>query len=416
MKTLAFIPLFFLILTQQCDAQSQWGNAVRFAGINGYIMVPDNPSQHVANTVTITAYVKRTRLGAIDFILEKGGDWYIGETNYGISLHGINSNMFYFIFDGGWRGTTGVQDTNWHHYAVVAVNGEPNPTFYIDGEVKAVQFSEGGAVINMNSSTNRSLNIGAQINVGATHYSANIIDELCVWNAALDSLQIRSMMIDTLGSAYYTTSDSGLVGYWRFDEFEDLGINGDGSDDVRDLSTSAAHGDATGQLSLVLSDITINFQLTVNVSNGWNMVSVPGVNPDGQGVNNWWINHIGNVYKFVPGSGYSPVSTTTPGEGYWMKNNGAQTYNTGDEWPAAGIQLVVHNPINAVPGWNLFGGYEDVVDPNALTTTPPGQIIYPVYKFVSGTGYQPATQLLPGYSYWVKVTSGCLINVPDVFR
>lgn len=60
------------------------------------------------------------------------------------------------------------------------------------------------------------------------------------------------------------------------------------------------------------SIITTNFQLSVSVSNGWNMVSVPGINPDGQGINNWWINHTGNVFKFVPGSGYSSITTTAP--------------------------------------------------------------------------------------------------------
>ena len=30
------------------------------------------------------------------------------------------------------------------------------------------------------------------------------------------------------------------------------------------------------------------FQLSVNVNTGWNMVSVPGTNPDGMGVNTWW--------------------------------------------------------------------------------------------------------------------------------
>jgi hypothetical protein len=260
MKAFLLFTIFLLSTTQICVAQSQWGNAVRFAGTNGYIMVPDTPSLRIENTISLVTHVKRTRLDNIDFILEKGGDWNIGETNYGMSLHGnYNNHMFYFIFDGGWRGTSGVADTNWHHYAVVAVNGDQNPTFYIDGEVKATEFSEGASVINMNYTTLRNLNIGAQIDGGATHYSANIIDEMSVWNVALDSLQIRSIMMDTLSSAYYTTVDSGLVGYWRFDMFEDLGVNADGTDDVRDLSQSSAHGDAVGELSLIPSDITTGF-------------------------------------------------------------------------------------------------------------------------------------------------------------
>jgi hypothetical protein len=235
-------------------AQSPWANAIRFAGTDGYIMVPDNPSLRIKDSVTIAARVKRTRLDGIDFILEKGGDWNIGETNYGISLHGnYNNHMFYFIFHGGWRGTSGVADTNWHHYAVVARNGDANPTFFIDGALRPTEFSEGAPVIYMDYTSLRTLNIGGQLESGATHYSANIIDELSIWTGVRDSLQIRTIMMDTLGSAYYATADSGLVGYWRFDEFEDLGINGDGSDDVQDLSHTSAHGDAVGTLALVPS-------------------------------------------------------------------------------------------------------------------------------------------------------------------
>jgi hypothetical protein len=142
---------------------------------------------------------------------------------------------------------------------------------------------------------------------------------------------------------------------------------------------------------------------------------VPGINPDGQNVNNWWPGLTGTVYEFIPGTGYNGITTTTPGEGYWMKNAGDQTYNTGDEWPAGGIQLVPHNPINAASGWNMFGGYENTVDAAALTTIPPGQIVYPIYKFVPNTGYQTATQIVPGYGYWVKVSANCQIIISNVF-
>ena len=155
------------------------------------------------------------------------------------------------------------------------------------------------------------------------------------------------------------------------------------------------------------------FQLSVDISDGWNMVSVPGVNPDGQEVDTWWPDLTGTVYKFVPGSGYSGITTTTPVEGYWMKHTGDNLYNTGDEWPAGGIEIVSHDPIDAAANWNMLGGYENVVDVTALTTTPAGQIVYPIYKFIPGTGYQAATTLDPGYGYWVKVSSACQINIPS---
>ena len=81
------------------------------------------------------------------------------------------------------------------------------------------------------------------------------------------------------------------------------------------------------------------FSLTVSVNDAWNMVSVPGINPAGQGVDTWWSGKdpAAGVFKYA--GGYIPVTTTTPTEGYWMKNAGAQVYN----YPA--IQIVTHTDI-----------------------------------------------------------------------
>ncbi len=189
------------------------------------------------------------------------------------------------------------------------------------------------------------------------------------------------------------------------------------SGNIWKLVVASGLGDVANATQVLTENLSVTntFQLSVSIQNGWNMVSVPGINPDGQGVNTWWSGHTGNVYKFVPGSGYNPVTTTTSGEGYWMKNVGNNVYNTGDEWPAGGIQIVPHNPISVAAKWNMFGGYEGTIDATSLTTTPSGQIVYPIYKFVPGQGYQTAPQIVPGYGYWVKVLSACQITVPDVF-
>ena len=153
------------------------------------------------------------------------------------------------------------------------------------------------------------------------------------------------------------------------------------------------------------------FQLSVNVSNGWNMVSTPGLNSPDQNVSTWWPNRdLGaNVFKYD--GGYQSITTTTPGIGYWMKNAGASTYNTGDEWPAGGIQIVAHDPLTAASGWNLIGGYEIVATTALITTVPGGLQSGPVYKY-SG-GYQVATTLDPGYGYWIKLTGAGQIIIPE---
>jgi hypothetical protein len=155
------------------------------------------------------------------------------------------------------------------------------------------------------------------------------------------------------------------------------------------------------------------FQVTVNIANGWNMVSIPGLHPVNQNVNTWWAfrDMSADVFRF---SGtYQSVSIASPGTGYWMKHSGPRTYNTGDEWPAVGIQVADHNPIPGALGWNLIGGYELSVPVENITTIPPDLQSGIIYKY-SG-GYQPAVSLDPGYGYWMKLTGAGLIIIPEIF-
>jgi hypothetical protein len=142
------------------------------------------------------------------------------------------------------------------------------------------------------------------------------------------------------------------------------------------------------------------------------MVSIPGLHPIDQNVNTWWqYRDLGaNVFKYG-GTGYVGVNFAIPGEGYWMKHSVARTYNTGDEWPVAGIQIVSHIPINGFTGWNLIGGYENNAAVSGITTNPTGLQDGPVYGY-SG-GYQIATNLIPGYGYWIKLTGAGQIILPN---
>jgi hypothetical protein len=150
---------------------------------------------------------------------------------------------------------------------------------------------------------------------------------------------------------------------------------------------------------------TSTFPLTVSIENGWNMVSAPGTNPDGMGVGTWWPHKTGTVWGFN-GTQYLAKTTAVPGEGYWMKNTLAETYN----YPA--IQIVAHNPIPVTLGWNMIGGYETSPTIVALKAANP-QITGTVWGF-NGVQYVAATNLVPGYSYWVKETSAGTITIPGV--
>ena len=153
-----------------------------------------------------------------------------------------------------------------------------------------------------------------------------------------------------------------------------------------------------------------SFQLTVPVQNGWNMVSTPGLHPVNQNVTTWWSGKDPSAGVFRFSSGYLPVTTTTPGQGYWMKHVALNTYNTGDEWPAGGIIPAANTPISGTTGWNLIGGYETSVATSAITTTPAGLQTGSVFQY--GSGYTVATNLVPGYGYWIKLTGAGSINIP----
>ncbi len=125
------------------------------------------------------------------------------------------------------------------------------------------------------------------------------------------------------------------------------------------------------------------------------MVSAPGLHPTDQNVGTWWTHKTGTVWGFN-GVQYVSRTVTTPGEGYWMKNTLAETYN----YPA--ITIVPHNPIPATLGWNMIGGYETSPTITSLKAANP-QITGTVWGF-NGVQYVAATNLVPGYGYWVKVT------------
>lgn len=173
--------------------------ALRFDGVDDHMVVADHPDLRISGTVTIEFWAKRNRFG-VDVVMEKGGDWTQGQTNYGIGLHNVNNNMFYFFYAGGGKGVDGVSDLDWHHYAVVATNGQSSATFYIDGVQRPVAHTFGAGTVNLNPST-LPLHIGGQVAPFPT-YGQNDIDEMSIYNGGLSAAEIRSIYNADLAGKY----------------------------------------------------------------------------------------------------------------------------------------------------------------------------------------------------------------------
>lgn len=185
-----------------------FGSALVFDGFSGVSTVPDSPALRITNSVTIEFWARRQRFG-IDIVLEKGGDWNTavgGQANYGVGLHHLSNSMFYFFFHGGWRGTTGVNDLNWHHYAAVATNGAANPALYIDGVARPIEFADGAATVNLYPSA-FPLHIGAQLFPGWNYFGQTVLDDVRIYN--------RGLAADEIAYLHAGPSPGGLVAWWR---------------------------------------------------------------------------------------------------------------------------------------------------------------------------------------------------------
>ena len=101
-----------------------------------------------------------------------------------------------------------------------------------------------GALLNSNSYSGGLPNFAMEL-IGTSSWGSffnGYVDEVRIWNFERSDGQINSTIVDTLSLVYYSTSDSGLIAYYRMDLLEDLGINSDGTDDLRDFGERKSSG------------------------------------------------------------------------------------------------------------------------------------------------------------------------------
>jgi len=186
-------------------------------GAGDYMSVPI--ANHTFATFTIEAKVKiSTYDGNVHYVsLYQNaylvlGDW--GDGSISTWASGLNPV----------DAATGVQPAittdEWHHFAF-SYDGA-NQYVLIDGVVVA-SVPTTGAVTNDVGSFNSGLKIGARY-TGGTQYVAGQLDEIRVWNIYRTENQIRDNMNRTI------SSQTGLVGYWNFDDGTPSDLSGNAAD------------------------------------------------------------------------------------------------------------------------------------------------------------------------------------------
>ena len=193
-----------------------FGKAIEFSDDRkNYLEVPDDVALNLEEVISISVWVKRPpRLQATDvapyFILHRGSEWQWQVPGFGIALHKVFDNMFYFWYQDGFQGASGIKDDQWHHYVAVAKDGERAPTLYIDGESKLVEHGDGGKKMILAPPLGESIYIGALLPARFDSFSKSIIDELAIFNVALSEADVRRLG-KGLDTAIFAVSPSGKL-------------------------------------------------------------------------------------------------------------------------------------------------------------------------------------------------------------
>lgn len=185
-----------------------------------------------------------------------------------------------------------------------------------------------------------------------------------------------------------------------------------------DMRTQSSLVIPTTVLTQVRIEVKYDFTGAVQVAQGWNLVSAMGIHPTSMSIDSWWTARASGsqVFKYntsCDGSaGYLPTTTMVVGQGVWMKNANARTYNTGDEWPSS-LWHAVDRKINVCEGWNLVSGLEYTTLTSQIQTIPNNILSGALFGYEGG--YQVALTMNPGKAYWAKFSATGQMVIPGPF-
>lgn len=146
-------------------------------------------------------------------------------------------------------------------------------------------------------------------------------------------------------------------------------------------------------------DFSMDITRNVSYENSWNLVSVPVA---ADNMNLGFLFPYGRSPAYGYDSGYVPVTTLTPGKGYWVEFNGPSScFFRGAR--------VTPGDITVGAGWNIVGPFDAPVPVAGITTTPSGIILSSFWGY-SG-GYAEATTLASGYGYWICVSQAGVLHL-----
>jgi hypothetical protein len=182
-------------------------NALQFDGVNDYVDLPESPSLTTGFTsgITLEAWISSDNFQSASVIASGNQNDYAVATLAGgklrVDMYGIDAAIGAFI------SKKSLTTNTWYHIAVT-YDGSTE-TILIDGIVDTARPATGALGT---SPQPEDFRIGSYSG-SSPNFFRGMIDEVRIWNLARSQKEILQKMNDTLAG-----SESGLVGYWRFDE------------------------------------------------------------------------------------------------------------------------------------------------------------------------------------------------------
>jgi len=262
----------FILVTVKLFAQPTY-NYLSLDAIDDYVEIYNSASIFPDNKITFEGWFNTNRTTLMQPILEfnTGIHFWINvpEPWFGTGANLIDVSNGYHII----TFNPNVDSLNWNHLAVTYDGLTGDAIVYLNGEQKIAQ-NLGQFILHATGN----IIIGHRTDGNNFFFNGGLC-EIRLWNVVRSNAQILETMNVQLNEPYLQNADSGLVGYWKLDMLEDLGIGADGADDVRDYSYKQNHGDTYG-VPAILTDVTndpeniVNqFKLEQNYPNPFNPVT-----------------------------------------------------------------------------------------------------------------------------------------------
>ncbi len=210
--------LFFL-LTNSLLLSAQNISSIHFDGIDDYIYIGNDIVFDITQQITIEAWVKYDSLQYNDAtrIIDKLDNKQRRGYMFGLSggylfmkLYAPNGDLYYL------SGNKSIRDNRWHH--VAGTYDGKKQILFIDGKIDRSDIISGPNLLI--SKITYPLCIGSN-HMDTTGFPIHGgIDEVRIWRIARDSSLLRKYKDSCLQG-----NESGLIGYWRFNENRDTITN-----------------------------------------------------------------------------------------------------------------------------------------------------------------------------------------------